>query len=78
MRYMAPKWWFSIIFVTVVNQYYEAQVYDLFVIKGNSAIFKCNLPSFVSDHLEVISWEDSKGNKYSLSTDNKVVGRDEF
>ena len=41
---------------TVVHQYYEAQVYDAFVIKGNTAIFKCHLPSFVSDHIDVISW----------------------
>lgn len=53
-----------------MSQYYEAQVHDIFVIKGNSAIFKCNLPSFVSDHLEVISWEDTKGNKFSSPDDN--------
>lgn len=50
--------------VSVVNQYYEAQVYDVFVIKGNAAVFKCNLPSFVSDHLEIITWEDTLGTKY--------------
>lgn len=54
----------SHLFVPVVNQYYEAQVYDIFVIKGNAAVFKCNVPSFVSDHLEIISWEDTLGGKY--------------
>ncbi|KAL1139396.1 hypothetical protein AAG570_006380 [Ranatra chinensis] len=56
----------------VVNQYYEAQVYDVFVIKGNAAVFKCNLPSFVSDHLEIISWQDTQGNTYSASSDYGV------
>lgn len=41
-------------------------MYDLFVIKGNSAIFKCNVPSYVSDHIDVLSWHDTKGNEYSL------------
>lgn len=50
--------------VTVVNQYYEAQVYDVFVIKGNAAVFKCNIPSFVADHVEISNWEDSQGGRY--------------
>lgn len=48
----------------VVNQYFEAQVYDVFVIKGNTAIFKCQIPSFVSDHVDVVSWQDTDNNKY--------------
>lgn len=56
--------------VSVVNQYYEAQVYDVFVIKGNAAVFKCNVPSFVSDHLDVISWEDTLGTKYLPPSDS--------
>ena len=54
----------ALVFVSVVNQYYEAQVYDVFVIKGNAAVFKCNVPSFVSDHVEIIGWEDTQGNRY--------------
>ncbi|VEN44089.1 unnamed protein product [Callosobruchus maculatus] len=48
----------------VVNQYYEAQVYDVFVIKGNTAVFKCQIPSFVSDHVEIVAWQDTDNNKY--------------
>ncbi|CAH0555671.1 unnamed protein product [Brassicogethes aeneus] len=48
----------------VVTQYYEAQVYDVFVIKGNTAVFKCQIPSFVSDHVEIVSWQDTQGNQY--------------
>lgn len=47
--------------LAVVNQLYEAQVYDDFVIKSNSAVMKCHIPSFVMDYVSVISWvtEDS-------------------
>ncbi|KAG1665359.1 Down syndrome cell adhesion molecule [Nymphon striatum] len=45
----------------VVSQSYEAQVYDEYVIKGNTAVFTCNIPSFVTDYVVVTSWvrEDS-------------------
>lgn len=49
---------------SVVNQYYEAQVYDVFVIKGNTAVFKCQIPSFVSDHVEIVSWQDTDKNMF--------------
>lgn len=39
----------------------------MFVIKGNTAIFKCIVPSFVADYVSVISWEDTDGEKYSIS-----------
>lgn len=53
-----------------MTQYYEAQVYDVFVIKGNTAVFKCQIPSFVSDHVEVTSWQDTASNKYLPPTDD--------
>lgn len=58
-------------FFPVVNQYFEAQVYDVFVIKGNTAIFKCQIPSFVSDHVDVISWQDTENNKYLPPTNEQ-------
>lgn len=39
----------------------------MFVIKGNTAIFKCIVPSFVADYVSVVSWEDTSGNEYSVS-----------
>lgn len=53
--------------ISVVNQYYEAILYDMFVIKGNTAIFKCIVPSFVADYVSVVSWEDTTGEKYSIT-----------
>ncbi|CAD7088395.1 unnamed protein product [Hermetia illucens] len=58
----------------VVNQYYESQVYDEFVIKGNSAVFKCQIPSFVADHVEIIEWVDTNGGSYiKNATDGKYL-----
>lgn len=37
---------------------------DEYVIKGNAAVLKCNIPSFVSDHVEVIAWVDTNGLEY--------------
>lgn len=59
---------------SVVNQYYEAQVYDMFVIKRNTAIFKCSVPSFVSDYIYVESWEATNGEKY-YKPNNADFGR---
>ncbi|KAF7271148.1 hypothetical protein GWI33_015954 [Rhynchophorus ferrugineus] len=54
----------------VVSQYYEAQVYDVFVIKGNTAVFKCQIPSFVSDHVEIVSWQDTTNNQFLPPTND--------
>ncbi|XP_025268075.1 Down syndrome cell adhesion molecule-like protein Dscam2 isoform X15 [Camponotus floridanus] len=48
----------------VVAQYFEVQVYDQFAIRGNAAIFKCQVPSFVADHVDVMGWIDSNGGSY--------------
>lgn len=53
----------------MVSQFYESQVYDEYVIKGNSAVLKCNIPSFVSDHVEIIEWIDSNGGQYTRHQD---------
>lgn len=42
--------------LSVVSQYYEVDVNKEHVILGNSAIFKCLIPSFVADFVEVVSW----------------------
>lgn len=52
----------------VVAQNYEIDVIKEFAIRGNSAIMKCQVPSYVSDFVQVISWitEDSE---YVLNSD---------
>ena len=37
---------------------------DAYVIIGNSALLKCEVPSFVGDFVSVVNWIDSKGNEH--------------
>nr|ACC65888.1 Down syndrome cell adhesion molecule isoform [Daphnia pulex] len=40
----------------VVSQEYDTDVNKEYVIRGNSALLKCQFPSFMADHLQVESW----------------------
>jgi len=40
------------------------------IIRGNSAVLKCKIPSFVADFLEVVSWHDDLGTVYSSHDSN--------
>ncbi|XP_043478444.1 Down syndrome cell adhesion molecule-like protein Dscam2 isoform X35 [Leptopilina heterotoma] len=51
----------------VVTQYYEAEVVSEYVIRGNAAILKCTIPSFVAEFVSVASWEGSDGSSYEAS-----------
>lgn len=51
-------------FVLVVAQSYEVEADNEYVIRGNSAIMKCEVPSFVSDFVVVENWQDSNGRTY--------------
>ncbi|KRF98099.1 uncharacterized protein Dwil_GK22019, isoform BJ [Drosophila willistoni] len=53
----------------VVNQYYEAEVVSEYVIKGNTAVLKCTIPSFVADFLRVEAWLASDGTEYTPQED---------
>lgn len=65
---------FPLKYIIVVAQYYEADVNKEHVIRGNSAIIKCLIPSFVADFVEVISWHTDQDeifypdNNYGLSS----------
>jgi hypothetical protein len=37
------------------------------VIKGNSGILKCEVPSFVADFLQIVAWVDGDENSYTYS-----------
>uniref|UniRef100_A0AAR5PMD8 Down syndrome cell adhesion molecule-like protein Dscam2 n=1 Tax=Dendroctonus ponderosae TaxID=77166 RepID=A0AAR5PMD8_DENPD len=47
----------------VVSQAYTSNVMDESVLKGNTAILKCHIPSFVSDYVFVISWLQDDGHE---------------
>ncbi|KAG8200000.1 hypothetical protein JTE90_006239, partial [Oedothorax gibbosus] len=40
----------------VVQQPYSVDVYDEFVIRGNTAVLKCHVPGLVQDYVTVTSW----------------------
>lgn len=54
---------------TVVNQYYEAEVVSEYVIRGNTAVLKCNIPSFVADFVRVEAWVGSDNKEYIYADD---------
>ncbi|XP_059046496.1 cell adhesion molecule DSCAM isoform X15 [Achroia grisella] len=49
----------------VVSQAYAVNLMEEYVLRGNAAILKCHIPSFVSEYVTVISW--------IISEDNEVV-----
>lgn len=53
----------------MVHQYYQTRVIDEFVLRGNAATLKCNLPSFISDFVFVEAWISDDGTEI-LPNDN--------
>lgn len=53
--------------LTVVTQFYQSEVNNEYVIRGNAAILKCSIPSFVADFVSVVAWNDDVGNSYTLA-----------
>lgn len=54
---------------SVVNQFYEAEILTEYVIRGNAAVLKCSIPSFVADFVKVEAWLDDKGTVITHSDD---------
>lgn len=56
----------------VVSQLYDTDVNKAYIIRGNAAILKCEIPSFVADFVSVVSWHTDQeetfypGNDYGL------------
>lgn len=57
-------WVWECVCYSVVAQTYEAEADNEYVIRGNAAIMKCEVPSFVSDFVIVEMWSDSQGGTY--------------
>lgn len=57
----------------VVNQFYQTRVIDEFVLRGNAAILKCNLPSFIADFVYVEAWISDDGTE--ILPNNNDFGR---
>lgn len=54
----------------VVQQFYQTEVNNEYVIRGNAAVLKCSIPSFIADFVTVTSWTDSDGHQYGLNDQN--------
>ncbi|XP_043478441.1 Down syndrome cell adhesion molecule-like protein Dscam2 isoform X32 [Leptopilina heterotoma] len=54
----------------VVHQYYQSEVNNEYVIRGNAAILKCSIPSFVVEFVQVVGWQDDQGNSFDPVNDN--------
>lgn len=60
-------------FPPVVTQYYEAEVVSEYVIRGNAAILKCTIPSFVAEFVSVDSWVGSDGSTFKPTNDYGTI-----
>lgn len=60
-----PVWSQFFLFYTVVQQFYQSRVIDEFVLKGNTGILKCLVPSFVTDFVQIEAWIADDGTTYS-------------
>ena len=58
---------------SVVGQTYTTQLLDEYVIIGNDALFKCTIPSYITDFVYVVSWVDSEGNTILASNSNNGI-----
>ena len=45
----------------MATQAYKTGASEEYIIIGNDAIMKCNIPSFVTDFVSIVNWEDSEG-----------------
>ncbi|XP_047359013.1 Down syndrome cell adhesion molecule-like protein Dscam2 isoform X3 [Vespa velutina] len=54
----------------VVHQYYQSEVNNEYVIRGNAAILKCSIPSFVAEFVQVVGWQDDQGNSFNPQEGN--------
>jgi hypothetical protein len=64
--------------VAVVKQKYEVQVYDEYVISGNTAVLRCHVPSYVADYVMVTSWIQDGSVNIQPSTDTGKCACTEF
>jgi Down syndrome cell adhesion molecule-like protein 1 len=59
----------------VVLQPYESETGNEYVIRGNSALLKCDIASYMADLVYTESWIDSQGRVYSAHSNGKFNRR---
>ncbi|XP_051153624.1 cell adhesion molecule Dscam2 isoform X49 [Leptopilina boulardi] len=58
----------------VVMQFYDTDVNKEYAIRGNSAVLKCVVPSFVADFVTVLSWHTDQGEEF-VRQDDEMDGK---
>lgn len=63
--------------LAVVIQLYDVNILDEHVLRGNAAVFKCHIPSFVADFVYVSSWiQDEQLEIYPDNTNYGIYKRE--
>lgn len=57
-----------------MSQYYVTEAENEYVIRGNAAIARCKIPSFVSDFVMVEAWIMDDGQTLTINNTNNVEG----
>lgn len=52
------------VFRAVVTQPYQPEILTEYVIRGNSAILKCSIPSYIAEFVTVEAWIREDGEVY--------------
>lgn len=52
-----------------MSQFYDTDVNKAYVIRGNAAILKCEIPSFVADFVSVVSWHTDQDETFYPAND---------
>lgn len=60
---------FALWLYLVVAQYYDTDVNKAYVIRGNAAVLKCEIPSFVADFVSVVSWHTDHNEDFLPGTE---------
>lgn len=59
----------------MVSQDYVTEAENEYVIRGNSAVMKCKIPSFVSDFVSIDAWLSDEGEELSLQSASHDYGK---
>lgn len=51
----------------MVTQYYVTEAENEYVIRGNAAVMRCKIPSFVADFVQVEAWISDDGLTYTIN-----------
>lgn len=58
-----------------MSQAYDVKFWEEYVLRGNAAILKCQIPSFVSEYVSVSSWiisEDEKEREIKMNASSDL------